>query len=211
MKIQQWLFKILRKQNVTDGRTHGRTDNVKTVYPPQTKFAGGIIIFVSPASILVGEWLQRQPHFWAWSLYVRSKWDVSHCMPCLVLTDTYLYNFTKGKTYSVNQRLRHTMCLQHPCYDAGCYLRSLCVSQCGDWMKILIFKKKEIFFFEDSDFFFQNWEKSPKFHWEHGRITAPEKSPKFHWEHGRISAPENIPKKLIYHHKVTFWLWITPF
>ena len=28
----------------TDGRTHGRTDNVKTVYPLQTKFAGGIII-----------------------------------------------------------------------------------------------------------------------------------------------------------------------
>ena len=25
------------------GRTHARTDNVKTVYPPQTKFAGGII------------------------------------------------------------------------------------------------------------------------------------------------------------------------
>ena len=24
----------------TDGRSHGRTDNVKTVYPPQTKFAG---------------------------------------------------------------------------------------------------------------------------------------------------------------------------
>ena len=40
------LQKILKKQNVTDarthGRTHGRTDNVKTVYPPQTKFAGGI-------------------------------------------------------------------------------------------------------------------------------------------------------------------------
>ena len=35
-------FKILKKQNVTDGRTHTRTDNVKTVYPPQTKFAGGI-------------------------------------------------------------------------------------------------------------------------------------------------------------------------
>ena len=27
----------------TDGRTLTRTDNVKTVYPPQTKFAGGII------------------------------------------------------------------------------------------------------------------------------------------------------------------------
>ena len=26
----------------TDGRRHGRTDNVKTVYPLQTKFAGGI-------------------------------------------------------------------------------------------------------------------------------------------------------------------------
>ena len=25
-----------------DGGTHGRTDNVKTVYPPQTKFAGSI-------------------------------------------------------------------------------------------------------------------------------------------------------------------------
>ena len=24
--------------------THARTDNMKTVYPPQTKFAGGIII-----------------------------------------------------------------------------------------------------------------------------------------------------------------------
>ena len=42
------ITKILRKQNVTDGgtdaHTDGRTDNVKTVYPPQTKFAGGIIM-----------------------------------------------------------------------------------------------------------------------------------------------------------------------
>ena len=43
---------ILKKQNVTVGRTHARThtwthagtDNVKTVYPPQTKFVGGINI-----------------------------------------------------------------------------------------------------------------------------------------------------------------------
>ena len=27
-----------------DARKEGRTDNVKTVYPPQTKFAGGIIM-----------------------------------------------------------------------------------------------------------------------------------------------------------------------
>ena len=26
-------------------RTDGRTDNVKTVYPPQTKFAGGVYCF----------------------------------------------------------------------------------------------------------------------------------------------------------------------
>ena len=43
------IFKILRKQKVMDRRTHrgtdARTGNVKTVYPPQTKFAGGIISF----------------------------------------------------------------------------------------------------------------------------------------------------------------------
>ena len=44
MKFQQWLFKILRKQNVTEGRTDTRTDNVKTVYLPQKKFVGEIEI-----------------------------------------------------------------------------------------------------------------------------------------------------------------------
>ena len=29
----------------THGRMHARTDNVKTVYPLQTKFAGGIIMY----------------------------------------------------------------------------------------------------------------------------------------------------------------------
>ena len=33
---------IKKKKNVTDARTDARTDNVNTVYPPQTKFAGGI-------------------------------------------------------------------------------------------------------------------------------------------------------------------------
>ena len=31
------------KETKRYGWTHARTDNVKTVYPPQTKFAGGII------------------------------------------------------------------------------------------------------------------------------------------------------------------------
>ena len=33
------------KETKRYGRTDGRTDNVKTVFPLQTKFAGGIIIF----------------------------------------------------------------------------------------------------------------------------------------------------------------------
>ena len=53
MKIQQWLSKLLKKQNVTDGRTDrrtdrrtdartdARTDNVKTVYPTTNKVCGG--------------------------------------------------------------------------------------------------------------------------------------------------------------------------
>ena len=33
-----------RTHGHTDGRMDGRTDNVKTVYPLQTKFGGGIMI-----------------------------------------------------------------------------------------------------------------------------------------------------------------------
>ena len=42
-------IKETKRYGRMDGRTHARTDartdNVKTVYPPQTKFAGGIIKF----------------------------------------------------------------------------------------------------------------------------------------------------------------------
>ena len=37
------VIKETKRYGRTHGRTHGRTDNVKTVYPLQTKFAGGII------------------------------------------------------------------------------------------------------------------------------------------------------------------------
>ena len=33
-------IKKTKRYGQTDGRTHARTDNMKTVYPPQTKFAG---------------------------------------------------------------------------------------------------------------------------------------------------------------------------
>ena len=43
------VIKETKRYGRTEGRMHGRTeartDNVKTVYPLQTKFAGGIIIF----------------------------------------------------------------------------------------------------------------------------------------------------------------------
>ena len=37
------VIKETKRYGRTDTRTDARTDNVKTVYPPQTKFAGGII------------------------------------------------------------------------------------------------------------------------------------------------------------------------
>ena len=39
-------IKETKRYGRTDGRTHARTDNVKTVYPPQTKFVGGIKILI---------------------------------------------------------------------------------------------------------------------------------------------------------------------
>ena len=39
-------IKETKRYGRTHGRTHGRTENKKTVYPPQTKFAGVIIVLV---------------------------------------------------------------------------------------------------------------------------------------------------------------------
>ena len=39
------VIKETKRYGRTHGRTHGRTDNVKTVYPLQTKFAGGIMMY----------------------------------------------------------------------------------------------------------------------------------------------------------------------
>ena len=41
-------------------RTHGRADNVKTLYPPQTKFAGGI---KKPDDFLGSNWKRRPSSF----------------------------------------------------------------------------------------------------------------------------------------------------
>ena len=40
-------IKETKRYGRTDGRTDAHTDNVKTVYPPQTKFAGGIITWMT--------------------------------------------------------------------------------------------------------------------------------------------------------------------
>ena len=108
--------------------------------------------------------LKRQWHFWAWPLYILFKCDVRHGLHCLVLTDN-LFKFTNRKTYLVNQRWRHTTCLQHPCYDVGCYL---CCKQfgprsgstkCRSWSKSKPFNTLIVFlkeFFEKK----KNWRKS---------------------------------------------------
>ena len=47
------VIKETKRYGRTHGRTHGRTDNVKTVYPLQTKFAGGIKkIFMTNGSLM---------------------------------------------------------------------------------------------------------------------------------------------------------------
>ena len=43
-RTHAWTWKQYTHHKQSDGRMHARTDNVKTVYPPQTEFAGGIKI-----------------------------------------------------------------------------------------------------------------------------------------------------------------------
>ena len=104
------------------------------IHPQKSKWVTAKIILVSPASILVGEWLQRQRHIGAWPLYILFKCDVRHRLHCFVCTDTHLFNFTKGKTDLVNQRWRRTTCLQHQCYDVGCY-PWICVFIFNHWCR----------------------------------------------------------------------------
>ena len=47
------VIKETKRYGRTDGRTHAQTDKVKTVYPLQTKFAGGIIIVFYRADLIV--------------------------------------------------------------------------------------------------------------------------------------------------------------
>ena len=76
---------------------------------------------MSSTSIIVGEWLQRQGHFWVWPLYILFKSYGRHRMHCLVFTDTDLYSLTKGKAYLANQRWRRSTCLRDQWYDVGCH------------------------------------------------------------------------------------------
>ena len=52
-----------RTDRRTHGRTHTRTDNVKTVYPPQTKFAGGIIRHPNNDTNLVYRFVKQNTTF----------------------------------------------------------------------------------------------------------------------------------------------------
>ena len=50
-------IKETKRYGRTDARTDGRTDNVKTVYPPQTKFAGGIKNLSDKSSECQTKWI----------------------------------------------------------------------------------------------------------------------------------------------------------
>ena len=54
----------------TDARMHGRTDNVKTVYPPQTKFVGGIM--------KVLEWSQHFSHYKSMGIFPDAQGQLTH-------------------------------------------------------------------------------------------------------------------------------------
>ena len=87
---------------------------------------------MSSASIFVGEWLQRQGHFWPWPLYILFKSDGRHRMHCLVFTDTDLYSLTKWKSYLAKQKWRWSTCLQDQCYDVGCHPCIIALMKCED-------------------------------------------------------------------------------
>ena len=63
------VIKETKRYGRMDGRTHGRTDrrtdNVKTVYPLQTKFAGGIKITIDDNRIFKGPpvYIVNDSHF----------------------------------------------------------------------------------------------------------------------------------------------------
>ena len=91
-------------------------------HSPTSIEAGDTRIILAVTRLDICGWMIiKATAFLAWPLYILFKCDVRHHLHCLVLRDTNLYKFTKGKTYLVNQRWRHSTCLQHPCYDVGCY------------------------------------------------------------------------------------------
>ena len=89
------------------------------------------IILVPSASIFVGEWLQRQGHFWAWPLYILFKSDGRHRIHCLVFTDTDFFSLTERKSYLVKQKWRRSTCLRNQCYDVGCHPCNTCKPESG--------------------------------------------------------------------------------
>ena len=103
MKIQQWLFKILRKQNVTDGRTDGRTHGQRENSIPTTnKVCGGYN--KKPFRTTKGNNSNR---IGPWPLLFMSKLIVLHiwtCLQSLMKIQQWLFkilrkqNVTDGRT-----------------------------------------------------------------------------------------------------------------
>ena len=64
------------KETKRYGRTDARTDNVKTVYPLQTKFAGGIKKIHLKMKVL--EWSQHFSHYKSMGIFPNAQGQLTH-------------------------------------------------------------------------------------------------------------------------------------
>ena len=92
-------IKETKRYGRTDARTHGRMDNVKTVYPPQTKFAGGIIIRIFSLNLMIcwenfsdiqkaTTWHPSVKHLHPYHKYVSSE-DTAHLRRLICALSVY--------------------------------------------------------------------------------------------------------------------------
>ena len=70
-------IKETKRYGRTDGRTHGRSDNMKTVYPLQTKFAGGYMKKIH-WKMKVLEWSQRFFHYKSMGIFQKAQGQLTH-------------------------------------------------------------------------------------------------------------------------------------
>ena len=83
-------------QDIKETKRYGRTDNVKTVYPPQTKFAGGIITHCLRKSVTLSmenRFSSKDAHmgpFLSRALYTVNSESILSCQPRVTVTSCFV-------------------------------------------------------------------------------------------------------------------------